>query len=377
VDGADFAVSSIGGAGPAMGGVYGTAAHSADIAIPARYGIHQIVGDTGGPAGMMMGLRSVPIYLRICREMQARCPRVVLLNHSNPMAVLCRAMIKYGGIENVIGICHGVQGGLHHAAAILGVDPHELDAVWIGTNHYYWFTRLRHRGRDVYPDLMQRVRERRPEPGTEMASRLSCIYGFQIVYPDDAHIVEFYPFLTQCGSPEGIPYGMRENPHSMFRTAAGHGHGAPRDRAAQLAELEAQLRAIEPPDGPSDPITGEGLGRLVEAIASGRRAVHIVNIPNRGCVPNLPEHAVLEVEGVTDSVGVRGVYAGQAPAALAGLLHKRIAWQEMVADAAALGDRDMVVQATLLDEMAIRPDKAEAMVNELLAASRDYLPQFR
>ena len=122
--------------------------------IPAKYGIYQLVGDTGGPAGMMMGLRSIPIYLSICREMEKRCPEVVVLNHSNPMAVLCRAMLKYTGIRKVIGICHGVQGGIMQTAELLGVEPEELEVVWIGTNHYYWFTRIRLHGKDVYPEVM-------------------------------------------------------------------------------------------------------------------------------------------------------------------------------------------------------------------------------
>ena len=82
--------------------VYASKIHAADIAIPAKYGIPQIVGDTGGPAGMMMGLRAVPVYLQFCREMEKRCPDVVLFNHSNPMAVLMRAMHKYTSI-NVTG----------------------------------------------------------------------------------------------------------------------------------------------------------------------------------------------------------------------------------------------------------------------------------
>ena len=94
VDGADFAITSIGGSGASTGGVYGTGYHMKDILIPARYGIYQIVGDTGGPAGMMMGLRSIPIYIDICRQMEKRCPGAILFNHSNPMAPLCRAMSK-------------------------------------------------------------------------------------------------------------------------------------------------------------------------------------------------------------------------------------------------------------------------------------------
>ena len=118
------------------------------------------------------------------------------------------------------------------------------------------------------------------------------------------------------------------------------------------------------------------MGRLIEDIALGRRRVHIVNMPNNGAIPNLPDHAIMEIEGVTDSCGVRGVYMGEAPLYLKGFLEKRIAWQELVVDAAVNGDRNLALQALLLDEMAIMPEKAEAMLDELLAASKDLLPQF-
>ncbi len=90
----------------------------------------------------------------------------------------------------------------------------------------------------------------------------------------------------------------------------------------------------------------------------------------------IPGHAILEVEGVTDSCGVRGIHVGEAPLSLAAILQKRVAWQELVADAGAEGDRRLALQALLLDEMAVPPAKAEAMLSELLAASRELLPQF-
>ncbi|MGQ9553651.1 MAG: hypothetical protein ACUVWR_06035, partial [Anaerolineae bacterium] len=82
---------------------------------------------------------------------------------------------------------------------------------------------------------------------------------------------------------------------------------------------------ISNPDAPSDHLTGEGLGRLIESIALGKRDVYIVNIENKGAVPNLPSYANLEIEGVTDSCGVRGIYMGEAPLSLMGLMTKRIA----------------------------------------------------
>lgn len=375
LDGARFAVTSIGGAGKSAGGVYGTGFHNADVMIPAKYGIYHVVGDTGGPAGMMMALRSVPAYVEICREMEKRCPDAILLNHSNPMAVVCRAMLKYTGID-VVGVCHGVQGGIVYLGKLLGVDPTELETVWIGTNHYHWFTRIRHRGRDVYPEVKRRIAEVGPRLGGIMTQKLSDAYGYQIAYPHDDHICEFYSFFAQLRGWDDLPYGLkvRDEQAELARAAAAtDGEGK---QADYLAELADWLGGLDLPEGADNPVTGEGLGSMLEDIELGRRRVHIVNVPNRGSVPNLPDYAVLELEGVTDSAGVRPIFAGEAPISLAGLLQKRIAWQELVVEAAVKGDRNLALQALLLDESAIRPELAEAMLDELLAASKDLLPQF-
>ena len=381
LDGADFVITSIGGGGQSRGSIYGTGVHVQDVLIPERYGIRQVIGDTGGPAGMMMALRSIPIYLNICHEMEKRSPTAILLNHSNPMAVLCRAMVKYSRI-NVIGICHGVQLGIVGVARLLGVPPEELETVWIGTNHYHWFTRIRHQGRDVYPELWRRLAEGGPTRGEEMTHRLSAAYGFRIVYPPDDHAVEFYPYLTQLPASAPLPYGLHASTTAEGAEAAAKPEavvGLAQRGANRTEELEAyaaQLAKVQLPERQSDPITGEGLGMLIEDIAIGRRRVHIVNVPNRGAVPNLPDHALLEIEGVSDSAGVRGIYVGEAPTSLMGLLQKRIAWQELVADAGVRGDRRLALQAVLLDELTVRPELAEAMLDELLAASRELLPQF-
>ena len=379
VDGADFAISSIGGSGAEITrNVYNSSVHSADIRIPEKYGICQIIGDTCGPAGMMMALRSIPAYLNICREMEQRCPKVILFNHSNPMATLCRAMHKYTSLT-VIGICHGVQAGISYAAEILGVPAEELDCIWVGTNHYFWFTRVLHRGNDIYPELMRRVAERQAPEERVLSARLSQIYGHHIVYPSDNHIIEFYPFLAQVtGGPKNLPYGM-------FKSLQAHDYetGLPSAEAASsdvrtefFKGYQEILDEIGLPEKQESSITGEGIAALIGAIAHGRREVHIVNVANQSAITNLPATAEVELEGVTDSGGVRAIQIGEAPPVLKGILEKRFVWHELVADAAVKGDRNLVLQALLIDEMAILPDKAEAMLEELLNASKDLLPQF-
>ncbi len=381
LDGADFVITSIGGVGESTGNVYGTGFHRQDILIPARYGVHQLIGDTGGPAGMMMALRSIPIYLNICQVMEKRCPSAILFNHSNPLAVLVRTMVKYSRI-NVVGICHGVQEAILHVSRVMGIPPHELDVRYIGTNHYHWFTAIHHNGRDIYPEVRRRFAGRESVDNEMLTQKLSRAYGYQLTHLNDDHTIEFYPYMAQ--TPGGVlPYNLNLEvwlPGGYVASETAQGEpgdaGQAGHRQAQMLDYEKELAAMQLPAEMSDPLTGEGLGSLLESISLGRRQVYVVNIPNHGAVPNLPPYAVLELDGVTDRLGVRGVCMGDAPLTLEGILHRRIIWQELVADAGAQGNRSLALQALLLDEMAVRPEQAERMLDELLAASRPMLPQF-
>ncbi|MCC6446564.1 MAG: hypothetical protein IT210_24310 [Armatimonadetes bacterium] len=381
LDGADFAVTSIGGSGAEVSrNVYSSYFHLADVRICAQYGVQQLVGDTCGPAGMMMALRSIPAYLDICREMERLCPKAILINHSNPMAALCRAMRKYSNIQ-VIGLCHGVQGGIVYAAGLLGVPPEELCCTWVGTNHYYWYTRVTHRGEDVYPALMERVAAATDRPKEQLSRALSLIYGHQIVYPEDDHIIEFYPFLTQVPEgPQALPYHLPEAAKAFGNDPAqpdpAHEPPAPELRAEFFRHYQEILDRRELPAKQDDSITGEGLGALIGAIANGRRHLCIANLANQGAIPNLPATAEVEVEAVTDYCGIRPLHMGDAPLILKGILEKRFVWQELVADAAATGSRKAALQAMMVDEMAIWPEKAEALLDALLSASQSLLPQF-
>jgi alpha-galactosidase/6-phospho-beta-glucosidase family protein len=188
------------------------------------------------------------------------------------------------------------------------------------------------------------------------------------------------PAVEPAATP--LPYAFHDHAGEWYQDVSPETNAVPaceeqaeaRERA--LAEYEASLRERCLPGPPVSSAHGDGVASLIESIATGRRQVHILNLPNRGAVPNLPAHAVLEMEAVTDSCGARPIYTGEAPLALKGLLEKRIAWQELVVDAAATGDRNAALQALLTDEMSIRPELAEQMLDELLAASRDLLPQF-
>lgn len=401
VDGADFAISSIGGIGGGKTGFHDPSGiHIKDILICAKYGIYQIVGDTGGPAALMTAFRSIPIYLEICQEMEKRCPNVILFNHSNPMAILCRAMNKYTKIRQVVGMCHGVQKGKEFVANLLNIPVDELDVVWVGTNHYHWFTEIYHKGKNIYDKVKELMSKYQTKENEVMFKQLSSLYDYQITYPSDNHIIEFYPFLTQLNDPSKLPYKLKQTSHGpeIMEVYAKHGFVVEKKSKKEIKKNIKQISLKEKIDRSltkfktkikefkdnkglvtdleKEMASGESLGNLIADISVGRRNVYIVNIPNNGVVSNLPKEAVLEVEGVTDSHGIRGIYSGEAPLALKGLLEKTIAKQEMMADAGVKGDKKLAIQAFMLDEMAVLPEKIEPMLNELLKNSKNFLPQF-
>jgi len=396
IDDADFVIGDIGGVGGGGGGFYHPGGiHSKDLLICAKYGIYQIIGDTCGPAAMMAAFRTIPIYLNIWNKMEKKCPNAIFINHANPMAILCRAGHKYSSIKSIIGICHGVQSGIRYIAEILNLPPEELETIWIGTNHYYWFTKIYYKRKDKYPELKKKMAQKQPPKNYTLHAKLSKIFGYQIVYPDDSHIIEFYPFLAQIKDINHLPYYLSESHHgNEVLKIYTKKRNFPINRGKIVADFKKFLdnsiknfieklgnSTYQNKNGATaskkrNPLF-ESIGALVESIATGERKVCIVNIPNRSSVPNLPDTAILEVEGVTDFSGVRGLYMGEAPLILKGQLEKIIAWQELVVDAAVKGDRNIALQALMVDPVAILPDKSEKMFNELLTNSKSFLPQFK
>ena len=379
IDGADFAISSIGGSGAEVTrDVYHSYYHAADSWIAGRYGIYQPVGDTGGPCGMMMGLRSIPAYLDICAAMEKRCPGVVLLSHSNPMAILCRAMTKYSDIE-VVGICHGVQATIRQVGEMLGLPAAELKCTWVGTNHYYWVLRVEHGGEDVTARLTAAFEELGGRGSDDIAHRLSKIYGCKMGYPGAGHLVDFYGWLAHADSLEDMPHDLAADARRHgFPEAMPEKH-APTDasRAEFYASYQKELDKVGlPAGGAVDHVSEEGVARMISAMSSGRSEEFIVNVANDGTVANLPDTALVEVAAVTRGRGLVADPVGECPIAAKGILEKRFAWHELVVDAARTGNRNTALQAMMLDETAIHPDRAEDLLDELLEASRDMLPQF-
>ncbi|NOZ22638.1 MAG: hypothetical protein GXP25_16295, partial [Planctomycetes bacterium] len=289
LDGADYAISSIGVHGP------DASWHRVDSEVCAKFGIIHTTGDTVGPSGFSQGLRIIPIYLRIARAMRKYCPNVILLNHSNPMNPICRAIIKAHGI-NTIGYCHNIAGAVRFFSEILDIPSDELEVTIAGPNHMNWLLAIQHKGRDVYPKLKKRIREMDPQPAQTFARDVLNLLD---VFPigGDRHMIEFFSHAREATTPKNLRYGLEWRADMIARRGR-----LAREISDKPDELVRRAKGELPPRIPKKP-SPESMGHQIRAMALGMEKIHYVNTTNHGAVPNLPGWAVIELKGIVGSHG--------------------------------------------------------------------------
>ena len=129
-----------------------------EIEIPMKYGVNINVGDTRSVSGIFRALRNIPLMLDICKDVEQICPNAVMLNYTNPMSMLCKAMQTYTNVD-VTGLCHSVQGTSKMLAQWAGADYSKVKYTCVGINHMAFFTELTEDGKDLYPIISEKIKE--------------------------------------------------------------------------------------------------------------------------------------------------------------------------------------------------------------------------
>jgi alpha-galactosidase len=116
-DGADYLINEI-----QVGGYQATLA---DFEVPKKYGLRQTIADTIGIGGIFRGLRTIPVMVEMADEMAEVCPGGLLLNYTNPMAMVPWGIYAGSRFANVVGVCHSVRDTHSFLAQTVGVPEDE------------------------------------------------------------------------------------------------------------------------------------------------------------------------------------------------------------------------------------------------------------
>jgi len=360
---ADFVIVTIAVGGPES--------HDFDGQIPVKYGIYQTVADTVGPGGFSRALRHVPVMVDIARDVEDLCSDAILFNETNPMTCLCDAVRRVTKV-NIIGLCHGVLITKAFLARYIEEKTEEAWAVAAGINHLTWILDFRIRGDNAY-GLVRRKWERSHDPkGFPISFKLFDIYGI-FPSPGDTHVAEFYPYFLGKEPGGGQKYGLKQYPKGTIY--APEWREEVWQRVKRWSEPESSLEELWKRAAPGERSLVTDM--MISLTRKETRIFEAVNIPNQGFVTNLPKDAIVEVPAVMGPSGTRGIHVGDVPKGVAATLQHRIMQQELTVDAALTGDRNLALQALLADPMIPSIEVAENLLDDLLKAHADYLPQFK
>jgi len=392
LDGADYAIIMFQIAGYKPGTVV-------DFEIPKKYGLRQTIADTLGIGGVMRALRTIPVLLDVCADMEELCPEATMLNYVNPMAMNMWAIQRASDIKSV-GLCHSVQGTAEQLASDIGMPIHEINYLCAGINHMAFYLKFERKTADGFEDLYPRLRQvaaegRAPDWNRvryEMLNRLGYF-----VTESSEHFSEYVPWFIKRDRPDliekfNIPLdeyitrcetqnmgwmllrGYVENPDSldldeMMKNLKAF--GATEKMIEQISEVARYF---------DDTSQSKEYGSfIIHSLETGTPRVIYGNVANYGLIDNLPAGCCVEVPCLVDKNGIQPTHIGMIPPHLAALIQTNVNVQGLAVEAALTGKREHIYHAAMLDpHTAAELDLEQIwnLVDDLIEAHGEWLPRF-
>ncbi len=336
-----------------------------DFEVPKKYGLRQTIADTLGIGGIMRGLRTIPVLLDMCHDMEEVCPNVTFLNYVNPMAMNCWA-IGRGTTIKTVGLCHSVQGTAHQLAHDIHVPIEEINYVCAGINHMAFYLRFERDGQDLYPLIRQVITEGRVPDGNRVRYEMLQRLGY-FVTESSEHFAEYTPWFIKRDRPELI---------DQFQVPLDE---YPRRCEHQIARWETMRQELEGDATVPVRRSHEYGAPIINSIETGQPCVIYGNVPNASLIDNLPEGCCVEVPILVDKSGLQPVRIGALPPHLAALMQTNVNVQGLTVEAALTGKREHIYHAAMLDpHTAAELDLQQiwSLVDDLIAAHGDWLPAY-
>lgn len=341
-------------------------ARGRDERIPLEH--HCIGQETTGAGGFAKGLRTIPVILDICKDIEELAPKAFLINFTNPAGMVTEAVLKHSKVRS-IGLCNLPIETKMQIADVMKVDVSQVDIEMIGINHLNWTTKIRVEGEDRTEELLFQASE---------ANRFTMqnIPGF-------AWNQEFLRSLGALPCAYHRYYYMKDHMlKKQLEELKTKG-----TRAETVKKVEAELFELykdpnldyKPPqlEQRGGAYYSEAALNLISSIYNNKKDLQIVNVRNNGTIPALPDNASIEVNCIIDSEGAKPVQlTTPISPKIRGLLQIVKAYEELAIVAAVKGDYDAALQALTIHPLVGSADIAKPLLDEILETNKSYLPNF-
>ena len=346
-----------------------------DFEIPKKYGLRQTIADTLGIGGIFRGLRTIPVMVDFAKEMEEVCPDALLLNYTNPMAIVTGAVLKATNIATV-GLCHSVQSCVPGLLRMLDMKDLLDQTQWqiAGINHMGWLLELTVDGQDIYPEVKKRAFEKNDKAIAAGETHWDMVryeimrhFGYYVTESSE-HSAEYSPYWIKAGYPQLIErYNIPLDEY-------------PRRCERQIEHWEMRKGEIISNASLAHERTHEYGSYIMDAVVTDTPTRIHGNVLNEGCIPNLPDDAVVEVASLVDRNKVQPTLVAPLPPQCAALNMTNINVQLLTIDAALTGSRERVYHAAYLDphtaaELPLA--QIRSLCDDLIEAHGDMLPPLK
>jgi alpha-galactosidase len=358
-DGADYLINEI-----QVGGYRATLT---DFEIPKKYGLRQTIADTIGIGGIMRGLRTIPVMIQMANEMVERCPAALLLNYTNPMAMLPWAIWEGSRLpaRQVVGVCHSVRDTHAFLARTVGLPSERIEFRTAGFNHQCFVVVFRDRetDEDLYPRLRKIVAADPEGLGRRVRVELFKRFGF---FPTESseHSAEYLPWF--------IPH---DDQIGRYRIEIDEYLRRSDDNLVEWEEIKRSLDAGETLEIERN---DELASQIIRALETGVNTELYTNVRNEGLIDGLPREACVEVPTVVNADGLQPRRFGALPLQCLALNRTFLNVVQLTVHAVLQGSRELVYQAALMDPntgATLTIEQIYNMVDDLLEAHGGLIPE--
>ncbi len=359
LDGADYAISMIQVGGYKPGTVV-------DFEIPKKYGLRQTIADTLGIGGIMRGLRTIPVLLDMCKDMEQVCPDVTFLQYVNPMCMNMMAIHKATKIKSV-GLCHSVQGTAEQLAADIGVPIEEINYLAAGINHVAFYLKFERNGKDLYPQIRKVLAKGKQPSWNLVRYEVFKRFGY-FVTESSEHFSEYTPWFIKRDRPDLI---------DQFNIPLDEYIRRCEEQIAGWHKMRAHLEAGNDIEVHRSHEYGS---LIIHSMETGQPRVVYGNVANKDLINNLPKNCCVEVPVLVDDNGLQPTKVGALPPQLAAIMQTNVNVQTLTVEAALTGKREHIYHAAALDphtaaELSL--DQIWSLVDDMIEAHGDWLPKYK
>lgn len=333
-----------------------------DETIPLKYGM--IGQETTGPGGMMKALRTIPVLLDICKDIEELCPDAWMLNFTNPAGMVTEAIQKYSRVRS-IGLCNSPIAAYKWLSSLYEVPIERIHCEFVGLNHLHWISQITIDGKSKLAELLANKEGYSARNVPQFAWNGTLLQSLKAI---PSYYLKYF-------------YLQREMLEEQ-QQAASRGE----TRAETVQHLEDELFEIyKDPELKEKPKQLEQRGgayyseaavKLMNSLYNNSRDIQTLNVANGNTLDFLPKDACIEVNCQVTSEGPLVQPVQVVPEAAKGLIRSVKTYEQLAIEAAVTGDRGMALLALTHHPLTYSVNDVERMLDEMLEQNRRYLPQF-